>query len=358
MNKNSLPYFVLLALAFAVSPWVHAQSQEDQPLEVINYRIAPGTNSLGIPLLRPAKWKGKVASVSPVTRVVADVDPQSSGPILGQLPLESAYLEITASPLDPTLVGERFEVGILKTRGSLGNSGQIYLLPSVWDTRPDVPSGLVGCSYEIHPHWTLASFLGTAENAALRKGKSSAYADLVRIPLAGETWKLESFFIHEDRGAFCWRNSSVRTGPDASATVIPPGVGVQIVIPSQGAAEKPLVLLGEARKHAFRRPLQAGRNLVALGHLAPQSLNSILARSDYGFQPGISPDNADEILFRNHGRWEVLRYTQDSSSASWQCLTARYGGKLEDLPLLPPHQAFWINKVRPDSDFIIPPPAP
>jgi hypothetical protein len=104
-----------------------------------------------------------------------------------------------------------------------------------------------------------------------------------------------------------------------------------------------------------------GKNLISLGHPGSHSLSSILANREYGFQAGSSSVDSDEIQFRNHGRWELLRYVQvvlGSAEASWQCLTARYGGKIEDLPLLPAQQAFWIQKVQPDSDFIIPAPTP
>jgi len=360
MNYKILLTLVTLTASFALPSRVLAQIEE-LPLEVVNYRIVQGTNSFGIPLLRPALWKGKIASVSNSTRVITDQDTKSSGQVLAQIPLEPAYLEITASPLDPTLVGERFEVGVVETRGPLGTKGQIRLISSSWDTRPDVPAGLAGCSYEIHPHWTLFAFLGTPDKAPLRRAKSIANADSVRIPSTNLSGKWDSFFILEDKNIVGWRNGQLRGGPDAGGVVIPPGVGVQIVVQAPSGAEKPIVLTGEARKHAFRRPLQVGKNLISLGHPRPHSLSSILANREYGFQSGSNSANSDEIQFRNHGRWEVLRYVQDSSGSaepSWQCLTARYGGKLENLPLLPANQAFWIQKVQPDSDFIIPPPTP
>lgn len=337
------------------------QSQEELPLEVVNYRITRGTNCFGLPLLRPALWRGKIASASSSTRVITDQDTKSSGPVLAQIPLEPAYLEITASALDPKLVGERFEVGVVETRGTLGTKGQIRLVSCSWDTRPDVPAGLAGCSYEIHPHWTLSSFLGTPDKAPLRRAKSIANGDFVKIPSSTLSGKWDSFFIVEDKKIVGWRNGQMRGGPDTGGAVIPPGVGVQIVVQAPSVAEKPLVLMGEARKHAFRRPLQVGKNLISLGHPSPHSLSSILANQNYGFQAGSNSANSDEIQFRNHGRWELLRYVQGSSGSaepSWQCLTARYGGKIEDLPLLPAQQAFWIQKVQPDSDFIIPAPAP
>ena len=361
MNYKILLTLVSVAATLSSPFQALGQSQEDLPLEIVNYRIIQGTNSFGIPLLRPALWRGKIASVSSSTRVITDQDTKSSGPILAQIPLEPAYLEITASALDPKLVGERFEVGVVETRGPLGTKGQVRLISSSWDTRPDVPAGLAGCSYEIHPHWTLSAFLGTPDKAPLRRAKSIASADSVRIPSITLSGKWDSFFIVEDKNIVGWRNGQLRGGPDAGGAVIPPGVGVQIVVQAPIGAEKPIVLMGEARKHAFRRPLQVGKNLISLGHPRPHSLSSILANRDYGFQAGSNSANSDEIQFRNHGRWEVLRYVQNSSGSaepSWQCLTARYGGKLENLPLLPANQAFWIQKVQPDSDFIIPPPTP
>jgi hypothetical protein len=362
MNHKILLTLVSLTASLALPSRVLAQSLEELPLEVVNYRIAQGTNSVGIPLLRPALWRGKIASVSSSTRVITDQDTKSSGPVLAQIPLEPAYLEITASALDPKLVGERFEVGVVETRGPLGTKGQIRLISSSWDTRPDVPAGLAGCSYEIHPHWTLSAFLGTPDKAPLRRAKSIASADSVRIPSITLSGKWDSFFIVEDKNIVGWRSGQLRGGPDAGGAVIPPGVGVQIVVQAPIGAEKPIVLMGEARKHAFRRPLQVGKNLISLGHPRPHSLSLILANRDYGFQAGSNSANSDEIQFRNHARWEVLRYVQGFSGSadqpSWQCLTARYGGKLENLPLLPANQAFWIQKVQPDSDFIIPPPTP
>jgi len=356
MNYKILLTLVAVTVTIVVPSRLLGQSQEELPLKVVNYRIAQGTNSFGIPLLRPALWRGKIASVSSSGRVITDQDPKSSGPVLSKIPLEPAYLEITASPLDPTLVAERFEVGVAQTRGPLGTKGQIRLVSSSYDTRPDVPARLVGCSYEIHPHWTLSSFLGTPEKAPLRRAKSIANADSVKIPSSTLSGKWDSFFILDSKPTLGWRNAQRSTGPDAGTEVIPPGTGLQIVIVAPNFADKPIVLMGEDRKHAFRRPLKAGENFVSLGHSSSQSLSSILANREYGFQAGTSSSNSDEIRFRNHGRWEVLRYVQGASGPLWQCQTARYGGKLEDLPLLPSNQAFWIQKVLPDSDFIIPPP--
>jgi len=358
MNYKILLTLFSLSASLALPSRVLAQSLEELPLEVVNYRIIQGTNSFGIPLLRPALWRGKIASVSSSVRVITDQDTKSSAQVLAQLPLEPAYLEITASVLDPTLVGERFEVGVVETRGPLGTKGQIRLVSSLWDTRPDVPTGLAGCSYEIHPHWTLSSFLGTPDKAPLRRAKSSMTADSVKIPSSTLSGKWDSFFILESKPTLGWRNAQRPTGPDAGTEVIPPGTGLQIDIVAPNFSEKTIVLMGETRKHAFRRPLKAGANFISLGHSRPQSLNSILASREYGFQAGTSSSNSDEIRFRNHGRWEVLRYVQGASRPSWHCLTARYGGKLEDLPLLPSNQAFWIQKVLPDSDFIIPAPTP
>jgi hypothetical protein len=361
-----MKYKILLTL-FSVAATLSSpfqalgQSQEGLPLEVVNYRIAQGTNSVGIPLLRPALWRGKIASVSSSTRVITDQDTKSSGPVLAQIPLEPAYLEITASAIDPKLVGERFEVGVVETRGPLGTKGQIRLLSSSWDTRPDVPAGLAGSSYEIHPHWTLSTFWGTPDKAPLRRAKSAGSADTLRLPDLNQPHLWETFFMVEDRGGVGWRNAMNRSGPEMGARIIPPGTGFMLLIQGNGP-ERPLVITGEARRHAFRLPLHTGRNLVALGHRSPHTLSSILANRDYGFQAGSNSANSDEIQFRNHGRWEVLRYSQGSSGSaeqpSWQCLTAQYGGKLEDLPLLPANQAFWIQKVQPDSDFIIPAPTP
>jgi len=360
MNYKILLTLVSLSASLALPSRVLAQSLEELPLEVLNYRFARGTNSFGIPLLRPALWRGKIAAVSSSTRVITDQDTKSSGPILAQIPLEPAYLEITASALDPKLVGERFEVGVVETRGPLGTKGQIRLISSSWDTRPDVPAGLAGCSYEIHPHWTLSSFLGTPDKAPLRRAKSAGSADTLRLPDLNQPHLWETFFVVEDRGTVGWRNAMNRSGPEMGARIIPPGTGFMLLIQGNGP-ERPLVITGEARRHAFRRPLYTGRNLVALGHTSPHTLSSILANRDYGFQAGSNSANSDEIQFRNHGRWEVLRYVQGSpgsAEASWQCLTARYGGKIENLPLLPAQQAFWIQKIQPDSDFIIPAPTP
>lgn len=353
--------FVLIGFSLHLSSRAWGQVVNEQTAEVVNYRLRPGTNCLGIPLQRSAHWRGKIGAMTNSTRCIVDQDPRAAGLILGQLPMEAAYVEITASPFDPTIVGERFEVGILETRGSVGSSGQVRMRAAVWDTRPDLPIALVGCSYAIYPHWTLATVFGAANKALLRRAKSAGSADTLRVPDLNQPHLWETFFVVEDRDTVGWRNAMNRSGPEMGARIVPPGTGFMLLIQGSGP-ERPLVITGEARRHAFRRPLLTGRNLVALGHPCPQTLSSILANRDYGFQAGSNSANSDEIQFRNHGRWEVLRYTQGSSGSadqpSWQCLTARYGGKLEDLPLLPANQAFWIQKVQPDSDFIIPAPAP
>jgi hypothetical protein len=360
MTKYSTPLPALFLACLAVlAGESHSQISEEPVLEVINYRLRAGTNPLGIALQKPALWRGKIGSVSASSRILVDQDSKSAGPILAQLPLEAAYLEITASPLDPTLVGERFEVAVLETRGAAGSLGQIRLRSSPWDTRPDLPPGLAGCAYAIHPHWTLSSFFGFPEKSVLRRARSAASAETVRLPSLEDPQGWESFFILEDRGLLGWRNALRRAGGDAGGRILPPGWGLQVMLIS--GPERPLVALGERRRHSFRRPLHAGRNLVALGHPGPRSLGSILARQDFGFQAGSGPTDADEIHFQNHGRWEILRYTAGATpggAPSWKCLTARYGGRLEELPLLPAQQSFWIKKIQADSDFIVPAPTP
>lgn len=143
--------FLLISIVLLLRP---AQGAET----TVTYSIPNGTSYVGIPLLRPAVMKGRVNVVSAPDRLKVTLSEHSN------LPANNRYfLEITASPRDPTLEGERWNLWAAGTTITFPQA-EVYLkLDHSGNTRADLPSNLEGCSFSVYPHWTLSSVFGGAQ---------------------------------------------------------------------------------------------------------------------------------------------------------------------------------------------------
>ena len=316
--------------------------------EVQSFALTAGANAVGIALVKPSWLKGTIGAVDAAGLRIQDKNipvASLSNPL--QWETVPAYLEISSSPADPKLVGERYEVDVSSNPSA--NQGWIRLKAAVSNTRLDLPAGLAGASYSVRPHWTLANVFGTSAQTFLRRGRTSSSADEVQLanPLSGN---LEGFFLLSDPIAKGWRLSRNRQGSEQANVLILPGSGLLI------HAKGPLVfsLSGEARTSAFRLPLRAGPNFVSLGHMGSLRMTDLVSNPATKFQAGLSPNLADRISFMLGTRMET--FYLGPIGQRWVCSTSSYPTDVNELQLFPPNRAFWIHKIKADPNFSIPAP--
>lgn len=316
--------------------------------EVQSYSLEAGQNAVGVTLIKPAWLSGAIGAVDTAGMRVQDFAipaAAASAPLLWDT--VPAYLEISSSPANVALVGERYEVVVTANPGT--NQGWISLRNAPWNTRQDLPAGLVGASYTIRPHWTLANLFGNGARSFLRTARTSASADEVLLP-APNTETLQSFFLCSDPATKGWRLGKDRKGPEQSQSILAPGMGLLI------HAKGPLVfsLYGEARKHALRRPLQAGQNLVSLGQPQALRLGDLITNTSTPLRAESVPALADGVSFLSGVRHERFYPSLLSGKIQWLCTTSTYPVDVGELEILGPNRAFWIQKRQADPNFAVP----
>ena len=313
--------------------------------EIQSFALTAGANAVGIALVKPAWLKGTIAAVDATGLRLHDKNipvATLSNPLHWET--VPAYLEISSSPADPKLIGERYEVDVSSNPSS--NQGWIRLNVAASNTRQDLPAGLAGATYSVRPHWTLANVFGTSAQPFLRTGRSSSSADEVQLanPLSGN---LEGFFLSSDPIAKGWRLSRNRKGPEQTNVLILPGSGLLI------HAKGPLIfsLSGEVRNSTFKLPLRAGPNFVSLGHMASFRMLDLVGNPPTKFQAGLSPNSADRISLLLGTRME--HFYLGPTGQRWVCSTSSYPTDVNELQLFAPNRAFWIQKVKADPNFSI-----
>jgi len=340
MKLKSLLPLALLALALPYPTQADVQS----------YALSGGPNSVGVALVKPAWLTGTIGAVDGAGLRVQD--PALAGsPSAAPLTWENqpAYLEISQAPSQPSFVGERYEIEV--SANPSANQGWIRLKTAPTNTRRDLPAGLVGASYAVRPHWTLANLFGTSGRSFLRPGRTSSSADEVQITDPGSGVP-ENYFISSEPSAPGWRLSRNRRGPEQSQVVIPPGAA--FILQARG----PLVfsLYGEARAHAFRLPLRSGPNFVSLGHPRAFRLTDLAGNPPTAFRASVAPASADRISFLVGNRQETFSLLQRPEAIRWVSSTSTYPTDVQELDLFPPNRGFWIHKQQADPGFTIPAP--
>jgi hypothetical protein len=316
--------------------------------EIQSFALTAGANAVGIALVKPAWLKGTIGAVDTKGLRLQDKNiPVASLSNSLQWETVPAYLEISSSPADPKLVGERYEVDVSSNPSA--NQGWIRLKAAVSNTRQDLPAGLAGATYSVRPHWTLANVFGTSAQTFVRSGRTSSSADEVQLanPLSGN---LEGFFLSNDPISKGWRHSRNRQGPEQANVLILPGSGLLI------HAKGPLVfsLSGEVRNSTFKLPLRAGPNFVSLGYMTSFRIPDLVGNSSTKFQAGLSPNLADRISLLLGTRME--NFYLGPTGQQWVCSTSSYPTDVNEVQLFPPNRAFWIHKVKADPNFSIPAP--
>jgi hypothetical protein len=177
--KNSHPFsfFRFLGklglLSLLVTPRLFAE-----PVQ-LPYSLPPGRSFVGVPLLRPALFSGKISQAdSAYFRVQVNSYPPIDFTTVPGWGTGPCFLEVSSAPADASLEGERYEVDLVRT---LEEKGFVVLKSSPYNTRPDLSSGLSGASFSIHPHWTLVTLFGDATLTPLEKSWSPANSDQIAL---------------------------------------------------------------------------------------------------------------------------------------------------------------------------------
>jgi len=348
--KNSAPsslfrFLGKIGLLLVLTPRLFAE-----PVQ-LPYSLPPGPSYVGVPLLRPALFSGKINQADSANfRVQVNSYPPidfTTVPGWGTAP---CFLEISSAPADSSLEGERYEVDPVRT---LGEKGFVVLKSSPYNTRADLPSSLAGASFSIHPHWTLATLFGSATTTTLGKGWSAAASDQIRLYEPMEKSGYRAFFpcTGDSKNLPGWRLTTNRMGSEQSDTIVPPGYGI-ILLRNRGD-NLTFTVTGEARTHAFRFPLREGMNLLAPGHLKDFSLQGLFAVSANGFVAGSSSASSDQVRILVDQRMETFAFLAGSPS-QWVPLQSRYGLTPEEAVIAPATKALEIRKLKADPDFVIP----
>jgi hypothetical protein len=315
------------------------------------YSLPPGRSYVGVPLLRPALFSGKINQADSANfRVQVNSYPPIDFTTVPGWGTGPCFLEVSSAPADGSLEGERYEVDPVRT---LEEKGFVVLKSSPYNTRADLPSALAGASFSIHPHWTLGTLFGSATSTPLWKYWSAANSDQIRLYDPTATSGFACFFPSSgnSKNPPGWRLASNSTGPEQSDTVFPPGYG--IVVWRKCDSNLNFTVTGELRTHAFRFPLRAGMNLLAPGHMKDFSLQGLSTVSANGFVSGSTPAGSDQIRILVDQRMETFAFLA-GTPPQWMSLDSRYGLPTEEVVIAPATKALEIRKVKADPDFVIP----
>ena len=343
--SSLIRFFGKLGLLLLLSPKLFAETVQ------LPYALTPGMSYVGVPLLRSALFSGKITKTdSSNFRLQVNSFPPIDFATVPGWSSSPCFLEISTSPADATLEGERYEVDPVRT---LKEKGFVVLKSSPYNTRADLPAGLAGANFSIHPHWTLATLFGNATTTAFGRGLNPSTSDEIRLYDPTATSGYRSFFPRsgDSKNLPGWRLSSNPTGPEQSDTVFPPGYGMILL---RNAKENlTFAVSGEPRTHAFRFPLRAGTNLLAPGHMKDFSLKGLLAIPSNGFVAGLTPESSDQVSFLVGQRKESFSLLADSP-ARWVSLQSRYSLPPAEVVIAPTAKALEVRKLKADPDFVIP----
>lgn len=348
--KNPAPSSLIrsfgkLALLLLLTPRLSAETVQ------LPYSLLPGTSYVGIPLLRPALFTGKITKTDSATfRVQVNSFPPIDFATVPGWGTSPCFLEISASPSDASLEGERYEVDPVRT---LKEKGFVVLKSASSNTRNDLPSALAGATFSIHPHWTLATVFGDGGTTRLGKGRTASSSDVIKVYSPADQSGYPSFFVQigDSKTPGTWRSALSSQNSDPANTVIPPGYG--LILSRKTGEVFNFTIEGEPRTHAFRFPLRAGSNLLAPGHLKNFSLQKLAASYANGFIAGYTPSTSDQVRILVGERLETFAYLA-GTPARWVCLESRYSLPEAEVVIAPATKALEIRKLKADPDFVIP----
>jgi len=228
------------------------------PVGYMTVTIAPGMQTLGIPMLRTSVFAGGVQSNT------ASVITLSGTTNIGALLTSGTpyYLEVTTGTAD-TYVGERFDVDVATTIASATNTVSI----SATSTNNTISGGmpdLTGYNFVIRPHHTIGSVFGTQGNTQMQGAKNIPAADQIYF-LNPVTQGYDSYFLYQNINNTVQEWRQMGTGAASNNRPIPSGVGMFVI--RNGSTAVTLTIQGDVRTSNYHvQPLKAGWNLISEGY--------------------------------------------------------------------------------------------
>lgn len=286
---------------------------------------ANSTQTVGISLVNPALYSGRIASLSAPESLTLE-----NAGSLAVPSTTTCYLEI----LDGSLAGQR-----LQTVQTHAGTVSIDLTSSL-STLKTLPAELQGARVVLRPHITLAQ---VCPAALFQAGAVAEGADQVLFLEKGN-WT--TLWLSARSGAKHWLSTAEGSTAPQDDTIIPPGTGLMVKTQS---LPKATTLTGHVRTTPWLQPLTVGSNFLAL----PWPVDATPARLGFtlenGFTGSSSATSADQIqLWKADTTPRATSYDaywllRRGGSALWLSRASAAMLDLSTTLQLPAHRAFFLK---------------
>ena len=350
---NLLKFLVVGALVGASSAFA-ATSATTDPVGIQTISVGRGTQNIGLPLLRPA-----IAGLVQITEQSGNTITTASTDVNFATALESGkpyYLEIVAdssSNREISLVGDRFDINSKATVDSA--NGDIYLLPdSPNNTVAGAIPNLVGYSFLVRPHHTLASVFGTNKTARLATANGTkAPADRVFIQKPDSDSNLVYNLVKTGTtGTSEWR----MVGGDTTSfndLTIAPGTGVQVTRLIKGKVTWSIAGDVRTTSHSVK-PMRTGKNFMSLLYPVNATPAALGFTESNNFTSGTTAAQADQISIWNPKTAKFVNYflMKNGTTVQWRSTVLKDRRDYTSRLILKPESSFYIQRVASNADFI------
>lgn len=277
--------------------------------------ISPGTQTLGLPLLRPVAAAGGIQS-NTATVITASGTANIGALLVSGTPY---YLEVTGTGTN--YPGERFDVNVDATITSATNTITINGTSSNNTIAGNLPD-LSGNNFVIRPHHTLGSVFGTKANPVLTGSSDSSKADQVQLfNTATQGFDIYYFYQTPTLSKQEWR--AIGSSGTCNNVVIPPGTGVFVL--RRDTTPVTITMQGDVRTTSYHaQPLSSGFNFVAEAYPVDRSPSGTGIESrnlTAGSATGSSdPQAADQVHVWNGAGFDVYYYYKTVTKQQWRKL--------------------------------------
>jgi len=267
------------------------------PAGFLAYSFEAGTRYIGVPLVTPALFTGKIATVSGAAITSPSFSAHASALLL---PGNSYYIEIVEDlPNESAHEGQRIDIDVAATLGAGADTIVLKSSPANTLALP-VPSALVETRFVLREHITLGSLTQSLPGAFLT-GDSLSFEQngttLITVTYNGTQWR-SGFTNH-------------------NPMILYPGIGAIFKRSAFGATAT--ALIGAVRNNAFVQPLKAGSHILSEGF----PVDSAPSPSDGG--PDRKFTNASGNIFAAGDRLSahhpttgaLTTYTYSTSASRW-----------------------------------------
>lgn len=340
-------------LAAAESPAISKQTTE--PVGFMRYRVAPGLQTIGFPLLQGPILAGEVKQV---TAGALDIPQGAAAATLRQHlePGRSYYVEFTAGPDgDTSFVGDRVELNVAATMDAATPAARLRVdCANPRSTLPSLPEQLAGYRFVLRPHVTLADAFGTGSASPLHAGTNNATADQVSLLRGGA---FQTYLFHRDPATGARRWIKYPECTPADNVVIPPGTG--LFIRRVGTGDVTFEHLGAVRMHAFVQPLAAGYTLVSEPFPVACDFATRGMTEANGFAAGPDETSADAAYLWSGSSYRTVFYataTTAGAAPAWRSPVTEDMQALgeDEASVFSPFRAVLIHKLAADPAYVVP----